>query len=34
MKKFGLGLSSDLVLEHKGPMLNSDLDISRLVVYM
>lgn len=34
MKKFALGLSRDSVLECKGSMLNNDMDIYRLVVYM
>lgn len=34
MRKFSWGLSRALVLECKGVMLNSDMDISRLVVYM
>lgn len=34
MIKFSSGLSRDLVLEYKAAMLNSDMNISRLVIYM
>lgn len=34
MEKFSLGLSSDLVLEYKGAILNNNIDMSRLVVYI
>ena len=34
MRKFASGLNDGLVLECKGAMLNSDMDISRLVVHM
>lgn len=34
MRKYALSLSRDLVLECKAAILNNDIDISRLVVYM
>lgn len=34
MKEFVSRLSHDLVLEYKAAMLNNDMYISRLVVYM
>lgn len=34
MRKFAFGLSRDLILESKAALLNKDMDISRLVVYM
>lgn len=34
MRKFSLGLSYDLVLECKASMLNNDMDILRLVVFI
>lgn len=34
MRKFGFGLLDDLILESKEVMLNNDIDLSRLVVYM
>lgn len=34
MRKFTFSLSNDFMFEGKGPMLNSDMDISRLVVQM
>lgn len=34
MRKFASGLYRDLVLECKAAMLNMDMNISRLVVYM
>lgn len=34
LKKFDSCFSRDLVLEYKAMMLNNDMDISRLVVYI
>lgn len=34
MRKFEFDLSNDLVLKYKQAMLNNDMDISQLVVYM
>lgn len=34
MRKFALVLSRDFVMECKATLLNSDIDISRLVVYI
>lgn len=34
IRKFASGLSNNLVLECKGAMLKSDMDISRLVIYI
>ena len=34
IRKFVLGLTQDLVLEFKAALLNNNMDISRLLVYM
>lgn len=34
MRKFAFGLSRDFIVECKTALLNKDMDISRLVVYM
>lgn len=34
MRKFMFGTFDDLVLEYKGEILNSDMNISRLMVYI
>lgn len=34
MRKFASGFSHDMVLECKSSLLNKDLDISRMTVYM
>lgn len=34
MRKFPFALSQNLILESKSTLLNKDMDISKLVVYM